>query len=368
MVKEFKPRRSEVGNVQPGFEQLKNSLSMSWKVDREIMVKVGARSFPVRLKENLTPVTMEWVNNFLGLKPEPKNLNLNPQTGKVDSSLLLDDNEFPSYNGCQNEGDIFVEKVRASGTKEKKKSSNNRRASEMGNRKYDKNHLSKKYGDREKEVGGRNILDKGKWGWIRKTKKKPLSYPSYKAVTILKDAKISNQMEETDVSSSSSESESDRNVRMVTGECSKSRMFEKIKPTVPIVLIRSRFGPHEAIGPYGDSNRFIMEIDENTEDGKVRSPSLSESGSRSDNSKALEKTIFRDQIRHEAYDEQGLNLCVELNSNKEILKSVIVAKESGFERRSGGDSHASKMVQPKSHSINSRRSSTRVSKRMVLEE
>ncbi|KAK4839133.1 hypothetical protein QYF36_019395 [Acer negundo] len=106
-----------------------------------------------------------------------------------------------------------------------------------------------------------------------------------------------------------------------------------------------------------------METDENIEDGEVRSPSNSESGSRSDNSKALEKTTFREQIRQEAHDEQGLNLCVELNSNKERLKSVIVAKESGFERRSGGDSHASKTVQPKSHSINSRRSSTRVSKK-----
>ncbi|KAK4837473.1 hypothetical protein QYF36_005799 [Acer negundo] len=149
-----------------------------------------------------------------GLKPEPKNLN--PQTGKVDSSPLLDDNEFPPYNGCQNEGDIFVEKVRASGTKEKKESSNNRRASEMGNGRYDKNHLSRKYGDRAKEVGGRNTLDKGKGGWIRKTKKKPLSYPSCKADIILKDTKISNQMEETNVSSSSSKSEADRNVRMVT--------------------------------------------------------------------------------------------------------------------------------------------------------
>ncbi|KAI9161061.1 hypothetical protein LWI28_014086 [Acer negundo] len=129
-------------------------------------------------------------------------------------------------------------------------------------------------------------------------------------------------MEKTDVSSSSPESESDRNVRMVTEECSKSRMFEKIKPIGPIVLTRSHFGPHEAIGPHG-------------------------------------KTTCRDQIRQEAHDEQGLNLCVELNSNKERLKSVIVAKENGSERRSGGDSHASKTVQPKSHSINSRRSSTR---------
>ncbi|KAK4842920.1 hypothetical protein QYF36_001607 [Acer negundo] len=34
-IKEFKPRRSEAGNVQPGFEQLKSSLSMSWKVSYE---------------------------------------------------------------------------------------------------------------------------------------------------------------------------------------------------------------------------------------------------------------------------------------------------------------------------------------------
>ncbi|KAK4844259.1 hypothetical protein QYF36_018181 [Acer negundo] len=206
----------------------------------------------------------------------------------VDSSLLLDDNEFPPYNGCQNEGDIFVEKG------------------------YGKGSRWKKY------------LGQREGGWIKKTKKKPLSYPSCKAGIILKDAKISNQMEKTDVSSSSPESESDRNVRMVTGECSKSRMFEKIKPIGPIVLTRSHFGPHEAIGPHG-------------------------------------KTTCRDQIRQEAHDEQGLNLCVELNSNKERLKSVILAKENGSERRSGGDSHASKTVQPKSHSINSRRSSTRVS-------
>ncbi|TXG65017.1 hypothetical protein EZV62_012011 [Acer yangbiense] len=71
-------------------------------VDMVVMVKVGTRSFLVRLKENPAPVTIDSVNNFLGLKPKPKNLNLNlkPQMGKVNSSSLFDGNEFSPDDGC----------------------------------------------------------------------------------------------------------------------------------------------------------------------------------------------------------------------------------------------------------------------------
>ncbi|KAK1592433.1 hypothetical protein Q3G72_024856 [Acer saccharum] len=133
-----------------------------------------------------------------------------------------------------NEGDTFVENVRISGTKDKKEPSNNIKESEMGNGRYDKNHLFRKYEDRDrdrdrdrdkdKEVDGRKALDKGKASWIRKTKKKPLLYPSCK-------------------------------------NCEDGYW----------VVFKTK---------------YLMEADENTEDGEVRSPSNSESGSRSDNSRA----------------------------------------------------------------------------------
>ncbi|KAK1591358.1 hypothetical protein Q3G72_006460 [Acer saccharum] len=225
-------------------------------VDRVVMVKDGTRSFPVRLKENSELVTIDW---------------------------------FSPDDGCQNEGDKFVENVRISGTKDKKEPSNNRKALETGNGRYDKNHLFRKYEDRdrdrEKEVDGRKALDKGKAGWIRKTKKKPLLYPSCK-------------------------------------NCEDGYwvVFE---------------------------TKYLMEADENTEDGESE----------------------QEQNRKEAHDEQGLSICMELNTNKERLKSVIMAKESGMERRSGGDNHASRTdkqspnLQPKSHSMKTRRSSTRVSEK-----
>ncbi|KAK1592649.1 hypothetical protein Q3G72_028273 [Acer saccharum] len=158
-------------------------------VDRVVMVKDGTRSFPVRLKENSELVTIDW-----------------------------------------NEGDTFVENVRISGTRDKKEPSNNIKESEMGNGRYDKNHLFRKYKDRdrdrdkEKEVDGRKALDKGKASWIRKTKKKPLLYPSCK----------------------------------------------NYEDGYWVVF----------------KTKYLMEADENTKDGEVRSPSNSESGSRSDNSKA----------------------------------------------------------------------------------
>ncbi|TXG65013.1 hypothetical protein EZV62_012007 [Acer yangbiense] len=139
-------------------------------------------------------------------------------------------------------------------------------------------------------------------------------------------------VEKVRISGTKEKKEPNRTVRMVTGQCSKPSILEKIRPTEPkAIKTRKRFGPQEANEPHGNTNR--------------------------------------EQNRQEAYDEQELNLCMELNINKERLKFVIVAKESGMERRSGSDSHASRTdkqgpdLQPKSHSMKTRRSSTRVNEK-----
>ncbi|TXG65016.1 hypothetical protein EZV62_012010 [Acer yangbiense] len=68
--------------------------------------------------------------------------------------------------------------------------------------------------------------------------------------------------------------------RMVTGQCSKPSILEKIRPTWPkAIKTRRCFGPQEANEPHGNTNRYLIVVDENTEDGEVRSPSNSESGS-----------------------------------------------------------------------------------------
>ncbi|KAK4840157.1 hypothetical protein QYF36_001242 [Acer negundo] len=95
------------------------------------------------------------------------------------------------------------------------------------------------YGKKEKEVGGgKLVLDKGKNGWIQKTKTKPVWYPTCRASLRIDEDMTTNQTVSSEDQSSSSKSGTDKvallNMKLFRGECSKQRsVLEKLRSNGP---------------------------------------------------------------------------------------------------------------------------------------
>ncbi|KAK4843175.1 hypothetical protein QYF36_004961 [Acer negundo] len=83
--------------------------------------------FPIWIKEIPTPVNINWVDRFLGLKI----LNLQPISGKVASPFLKSGNMSHPFVGCQMQGANSITGGRSDNKLVKRKLHNNRVASVM---------------------------------------------------------------------------------------------------------------------------------------------------------------------------------------------------------------------------------------------
>ncbi|KAK3198046.1 hypothetical protein Dsin_021461 [Dipteronia sinensis] len=79
------------------------------KVDYEVTVYVGNLSTPMTLKEDPAPVSSSWIVKYLGLKTEPKMLNLVQGMVRVDLPFKKAGRKFSPLDGCQSRYDSRIE-------------------------------------------------------------------------------------------------------------------------------------------------------------------------------------------------------------------------------------------------------------------